>query len=143
MLRWRQANSQAFKTRRSQMAAETAAGWGGGAVQVGIIMGSDSDLATMKAAAAVLADFGVPAEVTVVSAHRTPDRMLDYARSAADRGLKVPPLLAHTPPPPPSPWWAAASCCSSVSCNPFSCCTQAYCCLTYGFLLQHARKLAK
>lgn len=54
-------------------------------------MGSDSDLATMKAAAAVLDDFGVPCEVTVVSAHRTPDRMLDYARSAAGRGLKVPP----------------------------------------------------
>eukprot|EP00208_Stichococcus_sp_RCC1054_P001609 CAMPEP_0206146038 /NCGR_PEP_ID=MMETSP1473-20131121/29309_1 /ASSEMBLY_ACC=CAM_ASM_001109 /TAXON_ID=1461547 /ORGANISM="Stichococcus sp, Strain RCC1054" /LENGTH=580 /DNA_ID=CAMNT_0053542467 /DNA_START=392 /DNA_END=2134 /DNA_ORIENTATION=+ len=57
--------------------------------KVGIIMGSDSDLATMKAAAAVLDDFGVPCEVTVVSAHRTPDRMLDYARSAAGRGLKA------------------------------------------------------
>lgn len=57
--------------------------------QVGVIMGSDSDLATMKAAAQILADFGVPAEVTIVSAHRTPDRMLEYARSAASRGLKV------------------------------------------------------
>ena len=52
-------------------------------------MGSDSDLSTMSAAAQVLADFGVPAEVTIVSAHRTPDRMLEYARGAAARGIKV------------------------------------------------------
>ena len=57
--------------------------------QVGIIMGSDSDLMTMKAAAEVLRDFNIRAEVTVVSAHRTPDRMLDYARSAHRRGIKV------------------------------------------------------
>ncbi|GFR46871.1 hypothetical protein Agub_g8512 [Astrephomene gubernaculifera] len=56
---------------------------------VGIIMGSDSDLATMKAAAQVLEEFGVPLELTVVSAHRTPERMMDYARSAASRGLRV------------------------------------------------------
>jgi len=56
---------------------------------VGIIMGSDSDLPTMQAAADICRDFGVPFELAIVSAHRTPDRMLDYARSAAGRGLKV------------------------------------------------------
>jgi len=57
---------------------------------VGIIMGSDSDLPTMRAAAEALRDFGIPCEVTIVSAHRTPQRLEEYARSAADRGLKVP-----------------------------------------------------
>eukprot|EP00887_Chlorella_sp_A99_P006268 scaffold3.g6268.t1 len=57
--------------------------------RVGIIMGSDSDLATMKAAAEVLEEFGVPCEVTVVSAHRTPERMFEYARSAHRRGLQA------------------------------------------------------
>ncbi|MGH3825348.1 MAG: 5-(carboxyamino)imidazole ribonucleotide mutase [Pseudonocardiaceae bacterium] len=52
-------------------------------------MGSDSDWPVMRAAAQVLDEFGVPHEVSVVSAHRTPDRMLDYARRAASRGLKV------------------------------------------------------
>ncbi|MGH3696068.1 MAG: 5-(carboxyamino)imidazole ribonucleotide mutase [Pseudonocardiaceae bacterium] len=52
-------------------------------------MGSDSDWPVMRAAAQALDEFGVPHEVSVVSAHRTPDRMLDYARTAADRGLKV------------------------------------------------------
>jgi phosphoribosylaminoimidazole carboxylase len=56
---------------------------------VGIIMGSDSDLPTMSAAAQALDDFRIPYEVTIVSAHRTPDRMLEYARSAPSRGLKV------------------------------------------------------
>jgi 5-(carboxyamino)imidazole ribonucleotide mutase len=56
---------------------------------VGVIMGSDSDWPVMSAAAQVLDEFDVAHEVAVVSAHRTPDRMLDYARSAADRGLKV------------------------------------------------------
>lgn len=56
---------------------------------VGLIMGSDSDWPTMQPAAEALAEFGVPFEVGVVSAHRTPERMLDYAKSAADRGLKV------------------------------------------------------
>ena len=56
---------------------------------VGIIMGSDSDLPTMQAAIAVCEEFGVPAEVAIVSARRTPDRMVDYAKSAIDRGLKV------------------------------------------------------
>ncbi|SDN85608.1 5-(carboxyamino)imidazole ribonucleotide mutase [Lentzea jiangxiensis] len=57
--------------------------------QVGVIMGSDSDWPVMKAATEALAEFDVPFEVSVVSAHRTPQRMLDYASSAADRGLRV------------------------------------------------------
>ncbi len=56
---------------------------------VGVIMGSDSDWPVLRAAAEALAEFDVPHEVSVVSAHRTPQRMLDYATSAADRGLKV------------------------------------------------------
>jgi 5-(carboxyamino)imidazole ribonucleotide mutase len=56
---------------------------------VGIIMGSDSDLAIMKAAAEMLEELEVPFELTVVSAHRTPLRMVDYASRAAGRGLKV------------------------------------------------------
>ncbi|MEC3913063.1 5-(carboxyamino)imidazole ribonucleotide mutase [Nocardia sp. CDC160] len=57
--------------------------------QVGLIMGSDSDWPTMEAAAEALAEFGIRFEVGVVSAHRTPQRMLDYAKNAADRGIKV------------------------------------------------------
>ncbi|MFC4232919.1 5-(carboxyamino)imidazole ribonucleotide mutase [Parasediminibacterium paludis] len=56
---------------------------------VGIIMGSDSDLPIMQAAADMLTHFNVPFELTVVSAHRTPLRMVDYAKTAKDRGLKV------------------------------------------------------
>ena len=56
---------------------------------VGVIMGSDSDWSTMEAAALALAEFEVPFEVGVVSAHRTVRKMVDYATSAADRGLKV------------------------------------------------------
>lgn len=56
---------------------------------VGIIMGSQSDLNVMGGAADVLEQFGVPLEVTVVSAHRTPKRMFDYASLASKRGLKV------------------------------------------------------
>lgn len=56
---------------------------------VGIIMGSRSDWETMSNAAAILTDLGVPHECKVVSAHRTPERLYDYARNAADRGLKV------------------------------------------------------
>lgn len=52
-------------------------------------MGSDSDLTIMKAAADMLEEFGIPFELTVVSAHRTPLRMVQYATQAADRGLKV------------------------------------------------------
>ncbi|HCT9181442.1 MULTISPECIES: 5-(carboxyamino)imidazole ribonucleotide mutase [Corynebacterium] len=56
---------------------------------VGLIMGSDSDWPTVKPAAEVLAEFGVPFEVGVVSAHRTPEKMLAYAKSAHERGLKA------------------------------------------------------
>lgn len=57
--------------------------------QVGIIMGSDSDLPVMKAAVDVLVSFGIEIETTIVSAHRTPDRLVNYAKSASDRGIKV------------------------------------------------------
>lgn len=57
--------------------------------QVGIIMGSDSDLPTMAEAIAVCEEFGVAHEVAIVSAHRTPERMVDYAQNAHLRGLKV------------------------------------------------------
>jgi 5-(carboxyamino)imidazole ribonucleotide mutase len=57
--------------------------------KVGIIMGSDSDLTVMKMAAEVLEEFQVEYELTIVSAHRTPDRMFEYARTAAERGLEV------------------------------------------------------
>lgn len=56
---------------------------------IGIIMGSDSDLDIMGEAAKVLEEFGVPYEVKIISAHRTPAEMSEYAGSAADRGLKV------------------------------------------------------
>ena len=57
--------------------------------RVGVIMGSDSDWSVMQDAAQALAEFDVPYEVSVISAHRTPQRMLDYARDAAGRGLQV------------------------------------------------------
>jgi 5-(carboxyamino)imidazole ribonucleotide mutase len=56
---------------------------------VGIVMGSDSDWPTMQAAAAMLRDFGVPYEARVVSAHRTPDLLFDYAETAQARGLRA------------------------------------------------------
>ena len=56
---------------------------------VGVVMGSDSDWPTMQAAAVILKEFGVPFEARVVSAHRTPDLLFDYAESAAGRGLKA------------------------------------------------------
>ena len=56
---------------------------------VGIIMGSQSDWETMRGAADVLSELGVPHETRIVSAHRTPDRLYDYAKAAAARGLKV------------------------------------------------------
>jgi 5-(carboxyamino)imidazole ribonucleotide mutase len=59
------------------------------APQVGVIMGSDSDWPTLEAAGAALAEFGVEYEVGVYSAHRTPQRMLDYATSAVARGIRV------------------------------------------------------
>ncbi len=57
--------------------------------QVGVIMGSQSDWPTMKLAVEVLEALGVPFESRIISAHRTPDRMVDYAKTAKDRGLKV------------------------------------------------------
>ncbi|BDH58723.1 5-(carboxyamino)imidazole ribonucleotide mutase [Tsukamurella sp. PLM1] len=60
-----------------------------GGPRVGLIMGSDSDWPTMEAAAEALAEFGIRFEVGVVSAHRTPQRMLNYASGAAERGVEV------------------------------------------------------
>jgi phosphoribosylaminoimidazole carboxylase PurE protein len=57
--------------------------------EVGVIMGSVSDLEVMKAAPLILKEFGVPHEVGIKSAHRTPDRMREYARTVSDRGVKV------------------------------------------------------
>jgi 5-(carboxyamino)imidazole ribonucleotide mutase len=57
--------------------------------QVGIIMGSQSDWPTMKEAALILDELGVPYETKIVSAHRTPDRLWDYGKTAVQRGLKV------------------------------------------------------
>ena len=56
---------------------------------IGIVMGSDSDWPTMQAAAVMLKEFGVPFEARVVSAHRTPDLLFDYAETAATRGLQA------------------------------------------------------
>ncbi|GAB4822141.1 hypothetical protein N2152v2_009187 [Parachlorella kessleri] len=83
-----EAASRAVATQLQPAAAGSGGSAAGGAL-VGVIMGSDSDLPTMKAAAEVLHDFGVACEVTVVSAHRTPERMFDYARGAHQRGMKV------------------------------------------------------
>ncbi|MBT5934832.1 5-(carboxyamino)imidazole ribonucleotide mutase [Sulfurimonas sp.] len=58
-------------------------------VQVGIIMGSDSDLPVMSAAALMCEEFGIEYEVDIVSAHRTPERLIEYSSSAEKRGLKV------------------------------------------------------
>ncbi len=57
--------------------------------KVGIIMGSDSDLPVMKSAAVVLKELGIEYEMTVVSAHRTPQRMMEYAENAYDQGIRV------------------------------------------------------
>ncbi|MGH3645124.1 MAG: 5-(carboxyamino)imidazole ribonucleotide mutase [Mycobacterium sp.] len=62
---------------------------GTSSARVGVIMGSDSDWPVMQDAAEALAEFDIPFEVGIVSAHRTPQRMLDYARTAADRGIEV------------------------------------------------------
>jgi 5-(carboxyamino)imidazole ribonucleotide mutase len=61
----------------------------GGPCQVGIIMGSQSDWATLRHAADMLAQLAVPYECRIVSAHRTPDRLADYAKAASSRGLRV------------------------------------------------------
>jgi len=60
-----------------------------GAPLVGIVMGSQSDWATMRHAAEILDEFGIPYETRIISAHRTPKRMANYAENARDRGLKV------------------------------------------------------
>lgn len=70
-------------------AAKKASGSQGGKPLVGLIMGSISDWETMQEAAGMLADFGIPYEAEVVSAHRTPERMVEYAKTARDRGLKL------------------------------------------------------
>jgi 5-(carboxyamino)imidazole ribonucleotide mutase len=57
--------------------------------KVGIIMGSQSDLPTMQAAASILKEFSISYEIDIVSAHRTPDKMFDYAKNAHNRGLHV------------------------------------------------------
>src|SRR3546814_19657268 len=62
---------------------------GDGAPQVGVIMGSQSDWPTMAHAVQILEQFGIAHEVRIVSAHRTPDRLVDYAKSAAGRGLRA------------------------------------------------------
>lgn len=56
---------------------------------VGVVMGSQSDLPTMQAAVEILKKFGVSYEVDIVSAHRTPDKLMKYSRSASDRGIRV------------------------------------------------------
>ena len=61
----------------------------GGPAQVGIVMGSDSDLSVMESASDVLKDFGVAFEITVASAHRSPQRAADWASSARERGVKI------------------------------------------------------
>jgi len=60
-----------------------------GSPVVGILMGSDSDLPTMQEASKILAEFGVPFEIRICSAHRTPDRLTRYAREAEGRGIRV------------------------------------------------------
>lgn len=60
-----------------------------GSPLIGIIMGSQSDWETMKVAADLLAEFDIPHETHIVSAHRTPDRLYEYAKTAKDRGLKI------------------------------------------------------
>ncbi len=62
---------------------------GGDEIKVGIVMGSQSDWETMIRASEVLRELGVAHECRIVSAHRTPDRLVDYAKGAAERGLKV------------------------------------------------------
>lgn len=71
------------------MSVPTDAPAAGAAPLVGLVMGSDSDWATMKSAADILTEFDIPFEVEVVSAHRTPDRMIAFGRAAASRGLRV------------------------------------------------------
>ena len=76
------------KTRRKKVGRKTVRKSASGPI-VGVVMGSDSDWPTLRAAAEILPEFGVPFEKRVVSAHRTPQMMFDYAESARDRGLKL------------------------------------------------------
>ena len=69
------------------------------AIDVGIIMGSQSDWATMKEAATILDDLGIRYETKIVSAHRTPDRLWTYGKTAAERGLAVFGFSEHSPRP--------------------------------------------
>ena len=69
--------------------AASSTGSGSALPVIGIIMGSDSDLPTMQAAIAICESFDLPIEVEIVSAHRTPDRMVAYAKTAHERGLRV------------------------------------------------------
>lgn len=78
-------SSQAPDARSEPSAASTS----GDGAEVAVIMGSDSDLPTMRAAAEVLRDFGIRCRVTVVSAHRTPERMVEFARNAHRQGVKA------------------------------------------------------
>jgi 5-(carboxyamino)imidazole ribonucleotide mutase len=71
------------------MMGEAATNGNAGVIDVGIIMGSRSDWETMRHAAETLEALGIPHECKVVSAHRTPDRLYDYAKGAAGRGLKI------------------------------------------------------
>ena len=71
------------------MTEETSTQGGAGTPQVGIVMGSDSDLDIMKETAAILKKFQIPYEMTVASAHRSPQRAADFAGSALDKGMKV------------------------------------------------------
>lgn len=57
--------------------------------KIGIIMGSDSDLPVMKEAAQILEEFNIEYEITIISAHRTPERMYDYAKTASERGINI------------------------------------------------------
>eukprot|EP00775_Hariotina_reticulata_P011066 gene11066-11222_t len=84
----RRSDEAARKAGIAQAAAGAGASNSSGRPKVGIIMGSDSDLPTMKAAEDVLKEFGVACELTIVSAHRTPERMMSYARTAHQRGLQ-------------------------------------------------------
>jgi 5-(carboxyamino)imidazole ribonucleotide mutase len=79
--------------------------------EIGIIMGSDSDLPTMAAAVDICEQFKVAHEVAIVSAHRTPERMVSYGQTAHQRGLKViiagagpPPRYGGSPDPPAGDW---------------------------------------
>jgi phosphoribosylcarboxyaminoimidazole (NCAIR) mutase len=83
---------------------------------VGIIMGSTSDWPTLAKAAEVLRDFGIPHESKVVSAHRTPELLFSYAKSARERGLKL--IIAEPVVPPTSRGWLRPSLpCPSSPCR--------------------------